>query len=99
MAQGCGFPHTQAAKRTAASDSAAFDKLRPRASRGELVAGRQSLKKRFYGLAAQENATESSFTRLRYGCLRAAFWRVYPVRTGLLSLGEIPERTSMGFLV
>jgi hypothetical protein len=48
MAQGCGFPHTQVAKRTAPSDSAAFDKLRPRASRGELVAGRQSLKKRFH---------------------------------------------------
>ena len=75
QAQGCGFPHTQVVKRTAASDSAAFDKpfglslsamslsamsskpngsrpngsgrkLRPRASRGELVAGRQSQQKR-----------------------------------------------------
>ena len=43
QAQGCGFPHTQAAKRTAPSDSA------------ELVAGRQSLKKRFHGRAGQEN--------------------------------------------
>ncbi|UCH07666.1 MAG: hypothetical protein JSV55_01320, partial [Deltaproteobacteria bacterium] len=34
--QGCGFPHTQVAKRTAPS--------------------RQSLKKRFHGLATQENA-------------------------------------------
>jgi hypothetical protein len=45
MAQGCGFPHTQVAKRTAPSDSA------------ELVAGRQSLKKGFHGLAGQENST------------------------------------------
>jgi hypothetical protein len=37
MAQGCGFPHTQVAKRTAPS--------------------RQSLKKRFHGLADQENCT------------------------------------------
>jgi hypothetical protein len=37
QAQGCGFPHTQAAKRTAPS--------------------RQSLKKRFHGLAYEENAT------------------------------------------
>jgi hypothetical protein len=68
MAQGCGFPHSQVAKRTAPSDSAAFDKplgheleaewLRPRASRGELVAGRQSLKKQFHGLAGQENSRQ-----------------------------------------
>jgi hypothetical protein len=45
MTQGCGFPHTQVAKRAAPSDSA------------ELVAGRQFLKKRFSGLAYQENAT------------------------------------------
>jgi hypothetical protein len=43
MAQGCGFPHTQAAKRTAPSDSA------------ELVAGRPSLKKEFHGRACQQN--------------------------------------------
>jgi len=58
--QGCGFPHTQAAKRTAPSDSAAFDKLRPRASRGELVAGRRSLKKGFHGLAGQEGSRQKS---------------------------------------
>ena len=43
QAQGCGFPHTQVAKRTAPSDSA------------ELVAGRQSLQKRFHGLTWQES--------------------------------------------
>jgi hypothetical protein len=64
MAQGCGFPHTQVAKRTAPSDSAAFDKLRPRAGRGELVAGRQSLKKRFHGLAGQENSTSKKDIRI-----------------------------------
>jgi hypothetical protein len=43
---------------SAPSDSAAFDKLRPRASRGELVAGRWSLQKRFHGLTAQHNSTQ-----------------------------------------
>ena len=38
QAQGCGFPHTQVAKRTAPS--------------------RQSLKKRFHGLAGQENSRQ-----------------------------------------
>jgi len=56
--QGCGFPHTQAAKRTAPSDSAAFDKLRPRPSRGELVAGRQYLQKGLHGLAGQEGSRQ-----------------------------------------
>ena len=45
QAQGCGFPHTQVAKRTAPS--------------------RQSLKKRFHGIADEENPTRYSFTRLR----------------------------------
>ena len=39
------FPPLIPHEKTAPSDSAAFDKLRPRASRGELVAGRQSLPK------------------------------------------------------
>jgi len=41
------FSRSEAPEKTALSDSAAFDKLRPRASRGELVAGRQSLQKDF----------------------------------------------------
>jgi hypothetical protein len=40
QAQGCGFPHTQAAKKTAPS--------------------RQSLKKRFHGLARQENSRQKT---------------------------------------
>jgi len=39
------LPPLISTEKTAPSDSAAFDKLRPRASRGELVAGHQSLPK------------------------------------------------------
>ena len=44
----------------AASDSAAFDKLRPRASRGELVAGRQSQQKRPHGCPTALSVTTNA---------------------------------------
>jgi hypothetical protein len=65
MAQGCGFPHTQVAKRTAPSDSAAFDKLRPRASRGELVAGRSLSRNDFMVLPARATRVKKYIHILR----------------------------------
>jgi hypothetical protein len=47
QAQGCGFPHTQVAKRTAPFC--------------------QSLKKRFHGLAGQENSRQKRHPQPMYG--------------------------------